>query len=98
MKEPRGQGTRVYCLAISSTVFIDSALSRGVGASANASRAGIKPNAKFVTDARSGSARIVATRRVRAGDEIFVSYGRNYWLGAESSSHSTVDVPEWEWD
>ena len=71
---PKGD-VGVYCLAISSSVFIDSALSRGVGASANASRNGAKPNAKFVLDVRGGSARLEATRCIRAGDEIFVSYG-----------------------
>jgi len=88
----------VSCLAISSNLFIDSALSRGVGASANASRRGIKPNAKFVIDVRSGSARLVSTRCIRAGDEIFVPYGRDYWHAARSSSHSTDGIPDWEWE
>src|SRR2546421_1244267 len=26
------------------------------------------------------------------------SYGRDYWQGGRSSTHSTVDVPAWEWD
>ena len=52
---PKGD-VGVYCLAISSSVFIDSALSHGVGASANASKNGAKPNAKFVLDVRGGSA------------------------------------------
>ena len=94
---PKGD-VGVYCLAISSSVFIDSALSRGVGASANASRNGAKPNAKFVLDVRGGSARLEATRCIRAGDEVFVSYGREYWCGAKSCSHSTTGVPDWEWD
>jgi len=94
---PKGD-VGVYCLAISSTVFIDICPFSWCGASANASRDGIKPNAKFVLDVRSGSARLQATRRIRVGDEIFVSYGRNYWIGAASCSHSTVGVPEWEWD
>ena len=37
-------------------------------------------------------------RRVRAGEEIFVSYGTDYWPHARAMSHSTADVPEWEWD
>ena len=88
----------VYCFQVSSSLFIDSALCRGVGASANASRRGIRPNARFVPNARSGSARIEITRRVRAGDEIFVSYGSEYWKGSYSSTHSTDGVPDWEWD
>jgi hypothetical protein len=45
-----------YCLGLSSKITIDSALSRGVGASANASRRGIRPNAKFVPNVRAGTA------------------------------------------
>ena len=33
-----------------------------------------------------------------AGEEIFVSYGPNYWCNARIPSYSTDDVPEWEWD
>ena len=58
----------VYCLALSSSLFIDSALVRGVGASANASKRGLKPNARFVVDVRSNSARIEATRRIDANE------------------------------
>ena len=73
-----------------SALVIDSALFRGVGASA-------KPNACFVPCSRSGTARIEITRRVRA-EEIFISYGRDYWKKSHSSTHSTVNVPDWEWD
>ena len=97
VRYPKGD-VGAYCLAISSNLFIDSALSRGVGASANASRRGTKPNAKFVIDARSGSARLVTTRCIKAGEEIFVPYGRNYWVAARSCSHSTDGIPDWEWD
>src|SRR5690348_2386505 len=37
-------------------------------------------------------------RRIRADEEILVSYGPNYWRGAASSTHSTEGIPEWEWD
>ena len=88
----------VYCLRISQSLFIDAALSRGVGASANASRHGVKPNARFVVNPRTGSARLEASRQIQAGGEIFVSYGSEYWRGALSTSHSTSHVPGWEWD
>jgi len=94
---PKGD-VGIYCLSLSASLFIDSALSRGVGASANAARRNTKPNARFVADSRSGTARLEATRRIRADEEILLSYGRDYWQGARSSSHSTVDVPEWAWD
>ena len=88
----------VFCLRVSSSLYIDSALFRGVGASANASRSGTRPNACFVVDTNKGTARLEITRPVRAGGEIFVSYGPSYWKFARLSSHSTNDVPEWEWD
>jgi len=94
---PKGD-VGIYCLSLSASLFIDSALSRGVGASANAARRNTKPNARFVADSRSGTARLEATRRIRADEEILLSYGRDYWQGARSSTHSTVGVPEWEWD
>ena len=83
---------------VSRSLFLDGALFRGVGASANASRKGIKPNARFVANPRTGSARLETSRPIQAGGEIFVSYGPDYWRGAHSSSHSTSLVPVWEWD
>ena len=88
----------IYCLQVSHSLFLDAALFRGVGASANASRKGIKPNARFVANPRTGSARLETSRPIQAGGEIFVSYGPEYWRGAHSSSHSTSLVPVWEWD
>ena len=88
----------VYCLQISQSIFIDAALFRGVGASANASRHGVKPNARFVVNPRTGSARLEVSRHIQAGGEIFVSYGSEYWRGAHATSHSTSHVPGWEWD
>jgi len=93
---PKGD-VGIYCLSLSASLFIDSALSRGVGASANAARRNTKPNARFVTDSRSCTARLEATRRIRADEEILVSYGRDYWRGAHSSTHSTEGIPDWEW-
>ena len=43
---PKGD-VGVYCLGLSLSLFIDSAIVRGVGAIANASRKGLKPNARF---------------------------------------------------
>ena len=48
--------------------------------------------------ARTRSARIVLTRRVRAGEEIFVSYGPEFWRGSHFTAHSTSNIPDWEWD
>jgi len=40
----------------------------------------------------------VVTRPVCAGDEIFVSYGADYWRKSRDHSHVTTGVPDWEWD
>ena len=62
-----------------------------------ASRKGVKPNARFVVNPRTGSARLETSRPIQAGGEIFVSYGSEL-AGGHSSSHSTSLVPVWEWD
>ena len=93
---PKGD-VGVYCLALSSSVFLDAALFRGVGASANASRRGVRPNARFVTHPSGTSARLEATRGIKPNQEIIVPYGAAYWR-AVGGSHSTTNIPEWEWD
>jgi hypothetical protein len=87
----------VYCLEVFSDCFIDSALFRGVGAMANAPPSGGRANVRFVASTATKSARLEVVRHIRAGDEIFVPYGRNYWKDA-GAPYSTVDVPDWEWD
>ena len=88
-----------YCLALSKSFYIDAALFRGVGASANGSKNGVRPNAKFVVNARSKSARLEACRPISPGEEVLVSYGATYWRGShKSSSYMTSNVPQWEWD
>ena len=46
---------------------------------------------------RSQSARLEVSRAIEAGGEIFVSYGAAYWESAESNTHDTFNVPDWEW-
>jgi hypothetical protein len=87
-----------YCLKISNSFFIDSALSRGIGAIVNHPGKGMKPNVKFVVCTRKRSARLETIEKVKAGDEIFVSYGDDYWNDAANAPHFTVDIPDWEWD
>ena len=74
---PKGD-VGVYCLRISSDSFIDSALFRGVGSFANASKGNNKPNARFVCNPADSSARLVATRFIASGAEVFISYGQQY--------------------
>ena len=95
--EPKGHPLGIYCLQVSSSCFIDSALFRGVGAVANAPPKGVRANVRFVAFAPTKSARIEVVRHINAGDEIFAGYGAEYWRHA-GAPHSTVDVPDWEWD
>ena len=88
----------VYSLALSSSLFIDSALHRGIGAIANAPPPRKRANACYVINVRTQSARIETSRAIEAGGEIFISYGPNYWKHARSIIHSTSIIPEWEWD
>ena len=39
------------------------------------------PNARFSYDRRNGRASIRATKRIKQGEEILVSYGQGYWAG-----------------
>ena len=89
--------TGIYALRLSKSLFIDAALVRGVGASANAPPPGVRANARFVVNPRTRSARLEVSRHIDAGGEILVSYGPEYGEVADCS-HTTSDVPQWEWD
>ena len=70
-----------YCLALTKRRAIDAAATNtGYGRWANDPRGGDGgPNAEFVPNHARGTARLRATARVRKGEEIFVSYGPQYW-------------------
>jgi hypothetical protein len=68
-----------YALAIGRNWAIDGACHRGIGSTANAQKKKRDTNAKFVVSHITRSARIVATKHIFSGDEIFVSYGTNYF-------------------
>jgi hypothetical protein len=74
-----GPDTAPYGVKLSNVRFVDGACSRGAGSVANASSGGSPPNAKLVVNAQKGSVSIRATRPIRNGDEILVSYGPAYW-------------------
>ena len=58
---------------------------------------GVRANARFVVNPRTSSARLEVSRHIDAGGEILVSYGPEYGEVADCS-HTTSDVPPWEWD
>src|SRR3954469_25321387 len=58
----------------------------------------VRPNARFVVNPSKRTARLEATRRIKAGGEIFVLYGLDYWKNAHSPSPSITNIPNWEGD
>ena len=84
-----------YAVSVSADIIIDAACLRGLGSYANGARNGLRSNARFCVHPQSKSARLVATRRIRSGDEVIAAYGPGYWRG--SGSFSTDPAPAWEW-
>jgi hypothetical protein len=70
-----------YCLALTQRRAINAApTNTGYGRWANDPRGSDGgPNAEFVVNPARGTGRLRATTRIRKGDEIFVSYGAQYW-------------------
>jgi len=90
-KEERyGEYTTPYALQVGSNSVIDPALLRGVGSLAN-HKAQTYANAKFSTNPRNQTASIKATKNIRDGDEIFLSYGNDYRFD-ENTTHKTINV------
>lgn len=65
----------------------DAGIRRGAGAYANHAPAGTKPNAAIVDHPMP---HLSALRRIRAGDEIYLDYGADYWDGGIHLRHETV--------
>ena len=68
-----------YAFEVSSNIIIDASCLRGLGAYANGSMGSTKPNARISAHPASRTARLISTRRIKAGDEILVSYGQPWW-------------------
>ena len=66
----------VYALVVTADCFIDSACWRSIGAYANGSCKGSKPNARFKLSQGTRTARIVAAKFIPANSEIIVSLTR----------------------
>lgn len=77
-----------YCLSLTQRRAIDAARTNtGYGRWANDPRGTDHgPNAEFVINPARGTGRLRATTSVRKGDEIFVSYGRQYWAAFGSQA------------
>ena len=89
-QERYGEYTTPYALQVGANTVIDPALVRGVASLSNH-----KPqsyaNAKLSTNPRNHTACIKATKNIRDGDEIFISYGNAYRFD-ENTTHKTINV------
>jgi hypothetical protein len=96
-----------YCLALTRRRAIDAApTNSGYGRWANDPRgSGGGPNAEFVVDPARGTGRLRNTAVIRKGDEIFVSYGQQYWAAfgrdakvvarpARGARHAVIDLTQ----
>lgn len=79
--------TAPYVVEIKSGDYLDGACVRAAAPLINDPRGtGKRPNCEFKRGKRDGSrtfntVRVVAKRRIKPGDELLVSYGRDYWRG-----------------
>jgi hypothetical protein len=80
VRQPNSGG--VYCLQLNQRESIDAARTNtGYGRYANDPKGSIagSPNAEFVLNNRYHTGRLRATKTIRKGEEILVSYGPQYW-------------------
>ena len=89
LEQRYGNKTAPYAVMINKSSFIDAGCERGVGSFAN-NKARSKANAKLSLN--KGVITLKATKKIRNGDEIFVSYGDVYRLKEEGVSHQTKYV------
>lgn len=77
-----GDDTAKYALKVSKNVYIDSACSRGTGAFINQATKKTNNNAALFrgTSRRPQDSSVRALKAIKAGEEIFVSYGSKYTM------------------
>ena len=81
--------TAPYTIQINQNKYEDASIKRGVGSIANT-----KPNHNNATISISNQkAKLVATKNIHNGDEIFLSYGRSFKLNEPNVSHITTTKP-----
>ena len=70
-----------YVLELTETLGIDAARTNtSEGRMVNdARRSGFKNNVRFSANQRNKTAKLIALRNIKKGEEFLVSYGRNYW-------------------
>ena len=76
-----------YAVKMSENKYMDCACERGIASYANANPS--HNNSRFSVSNTANTVNLKATKRIRAGQEIFVSYGKNYFK-PNNAPHSTV--------
>ena len=80
-----------YTIKLANNKYIDCACKRSQGAYINSFRGGSGNNARFIINNKYDRVRLQATRNIKSGQEIFVSYGSNYFKKeVHVSSHKTL--------
>lgn len=85
-QQRNGNHTAVYTVQTKKNQHIDCACRRGVGSTANTSPG--NNNATLSVNNRNSEVKVKATKNIRNGDEIFISYGNTYRLN-QPTSHTT---------
>ena len=82
-----------YCLQVKRSLLIDAARTNTAsGRWSNDPRgSGHGPNASFVLNTANQTGRLKASQPIKAGEEIFVSYGAGYWSVGNKSPKVAVD-------
>lgn len=62
----------------------------------DARRSGFKNNVKFSANQRNKTAKLIALRTIKKGEEFLISYGRNYWPQQNKSNDLEVPIKESE--
>lgn len=83
-----GSHTAPYGLKLNAANNLDGATRRGLGTLANHQKTQ-KSNARFSVAKGKNEAYLVATKRIREGDEIYVNYGSNYKMNEPGVYYST---------
>jgi hypothetical protein len=87
-----------YILELTETLGIDAARTNtSEGRMVNdARRSGFKNNVKFSANQRNKTAKLIALRTIKKGEEFLISYGRNYWPQQNKSNDLEVPIKESE--
>lgn len=87
-----GEGTAPYGIQVNKDLFEDGALRRSIASFANAPSKGVKPNAKLYSYDK--KAALGSIRKIKNGDEIFASYGKQYLFDSSYTANKYSAPPK----